>query len=85
MHFYEYTYETSRYLLTYVQLFWVYKKNIVYIFFAAQILHSVLEKINYFFNKMGKNLENFFNIQLMPFVFIILRKKHKTNAILLLN
>lgn len=61
------------------------KKNIVYIFFAAQILHSVLEKINYFFNKMGKKLENFFNIQLMPFVFIILRKKHKTNAILLLN
>ena len=50
-------------------------KNILYIFFVAQVLPNVLEKINYFFNKIGKMLENFFNIRLMPFVSIILRKK----------
>ena len=41
----------------------------------AQVLPNVLEKINYFFNKIGKMLENFFNIRLMSFVSIILRKK----------
>ena len=53
-------------IYSHIYKYFEYKKNIVYIFFAAQMLHNVLEKINYFFNKMGKMLENFLTFDSCP-------------------